>query len=529
MQLPFANLLGLATGAVGLISKAFAGSSGKAGFETELSAAIEGTKMTSKAGLMRELKGKGIIDEGALGELLGCTSGMTLVQFMAELKKIGVGTGDIRVLLAGDASKFSDDSLRKLLSSFDLDKNAVEKIMKDAGKKAGILASLADSLKNVLSARAEAEGLDAKRLLELAAADEETIDSLIAAAGKKTEANKVQVDVLNQAVSGMNNTSEGMVNALENVPAASSLWAKTVREIMANALKSSGISIDKTPGEIPGSAATASLAEKKISAAENVFGIRREVLNDLFFSTEKVARDNAVEQVTKQVNAYLAANPGKQVQPEMTQALSLIKTAMSDKEFSGIENAVKLWKPEMVIPDARVEMDRSFYTALARQLGGGDTSMIYERHMKQVMDQIKRGIPSQMRNGEGSVSLRLHPPMLGRVDVNMSMNDGQLNATFKADQIVTRDILLQNIHVLRESLAEQGIRVANFSVTAGLEEKASDQGHAFAGHDRPSQGFGRQDRDLGMADRSFREDDELVYARSTTGLGTTTGGLDIFA
>ncbi|MBN2297487.1 MAG: flagellar hook-length control protein FliK [Deltaproteobacteria bacterium] len=529
MQLPFANLLGLATGAVGLISKAFNAGSGKAGFEAELNAAIEGGTKTGKAGLMKALKEKGILDEGTLGELMGCTSGMTLVQFMSELKNLGVSTKDIGVLMGTDASKFSDDSLRKLLASFGIDGAGIDKIMSDAKTKAEIVTNLAGSLKNVLGNQAVSEGLDPEMLVKLATADDETVERLIAAAQAKAAGKQTQTDALNQAVNEMNKTSQNMLTALENAPAVSSLSAITVREIIANALKSIGISVDKAAGNASASAEAVSLAGKKVIAAENVFGIKREVLNDLFFSTDDVTRNNAVAQVSRQINAYLASNSGKQLQPEVTEALSLLKTAMSEKEFSGIDNSLKLWKPDLVIPDARAEMDRSFYTALAKQLGNNDPSMVYERHMKQVMDQIRRGIPSQMKGGEGSVTLKLHPPMLGRVDVNMSMNEGQLNATFKTDQTMTRDILLQNIHVLRESLAEQGIRVTNFSITAGLEERTAGQGYAFAGQDRQNQGFGRHDRQLGGTQRSFREDDELVYARTTAGQGIAAGGLDIFA
>ena len=528
MQLPFANLLGLASGAVGRISKVFAGNSGKTGFETELNAALKGEMKTGKAGLMKVLKEKGILDEDALGELLGCTSGMTLSQFMSELKKLGVSTKDIGVLLGAEQSKISDDSLRKLLASFGVAGAELEKIMSNPKMKAEILTNLAGSLKNVLGAQAMAEDLDPEMLVKLATADDETVEKLIAAAQTKAAGNQTENAAVNQAVAELQKTTQSMVAELGNTPAVSSLSGVTIRELIANALKKSGISVDEAVNDVSAKHSPESFVAKKVAAAESMFGIKREVLNDLFFSSDSFTRENAVAQVSKQINAYLASNTDKQLQPEVAETLSLLKTAMSEKEFSGIENSLKLWKPDLVIPDARIEMNRNLYTAMAKQLGVDEPALLYEKQMKQVMDQVRRGLSPHVKNGEGSVTLKLHPPMLGRVDVNMTMNDGLLNATFKADQIVTRDILLQNIHVLRESLAEQGIRVTNFSITAGLEERSADEGHAFAGQNRQNHGFDRHDGRFGAQERSSN-DDELVYARTAARGVTAADGLDIFA
>ena len=148
--------------------------------------------------------------------------------------------------------------------------------------------------------------------------------------------------------------------------------------------------------------------------------------------------------------------------------------------------------------------------------------------MKQVMDQIRRALPAHMKNSEGSVTLRLNPPMLGRVEVNMSMNDGQLQAAFKTDQVVTRDILMQNMHVLRESLAEQGIRATNVTVTTGLDAKSSNDGYAFTGQDNQGHGFTRNNRRSWSMGRTIKGDEEFVYSRSTE-QGVKLAGLDIIA
>ncbi|HHO76112.1 MAG TPA: flagellar hook-length control protein FliK [Deltaproteobacteria bacterium] len=529
MQLPFANLLGLATGAVGLISKVLAGNSGNTGFEALLNAEIEGGAESGKAGLVTVLLEEGVLNEDALNELLGCASGITLVQLMSELEKIGVGISDIAALLSSDASTFSDDSLSRLLASFGIDGEELKDIMSDPKIKTGIITDLADSLKGVVAAQADIDGLDPEILVKLATADDLTIERLIAAAETKIHGKHSGADAFNKAIADLQKTSQDIMTALENAPSVTTLGAVSAREIIAKALKASGISVDRAECNNPVSQATASLVEKDVAVAGSVLGISREVLNDLFFGSDSLTRDSAVAQVTRQINAYLASNHGEQLQPEVMETLAFLKSAMSEQEFSGIENSLKLWNPNLAIPDARAEMDRNFYTALAKQLSGNDPAMVYDRQMNQVMDQIRRGLPSHIKNNEGSVTLKLYPPMLGRVDVNMSMINGHLEATFKADQMVTRDILFQNIHVLKESLAEQGIRVANVTITAGLGDRAGNEGYAFAGHDRQNKGFGRNDRQSGASGRSFREDDEHVYVQTIARQGSSASGLDIFA
>lgn len=507
MQLPFAKLLGLASGAVGLVQKAFTNNSGNGDFDAELTEALTGKTTSDKKGLMKMLSGKGILDEDVLEGLMGCSSGMALFQFMAELKKIGINPGDMKFLLGGDASKVSDDALKDLLTSFGFGKAELEKVLSDTNLKTRIKESLAESLKEVFQTQARQEGLDPEVMVKLATADAATVEKFIETA--KTSLN-------NSAV-------------LENAPMSSSQAAAEIREMIAKALKISGDG--SSTGQVTSkasAASTASSVENMIQVAQKSFDIRRETLNELFFATDENTREEATAQVTRQINKYLSSHSGQQMDPKDVEALTLIKSAMSEKEFSGIDNSLKLWKPGLVIADVKAEMSRNLYESLAKQLSSEGSAALYEKQVKQVMDQLRRALPSHMKNSEGNVTLKLHPPMLGRVDVNMSMNDGQLQAAFKTDQALTRDILLQNMHVLRDSLAEQGIRATNFTVTSGLDGKPSNDGYAFAGQDRQDHGFGHNGRRSGTGGRAFKDDKESVYSRSTA-QDSAAGGLDIFA
>jgi len=134
-----------------------------------------------------------------------------------------------------------------------------------------------------------------------------------------------------------------------------------------------------------------------------------------------------------------------------------------------------------------------------------------------------------LKNGEGSVMLRLNPPILGRVNVNISMEEGGLNATFKTEQAFTRDMLQQNMHVLREALAEQGIRVTSVSVSSGLFDRPAQDGSAAWGDQGRFQGgTGQSGRHTPQG--AYTAEDETLerrYDEGSLAALMSAGGLDL--
>jgi len=64
----------------------------------------------------------------------------------------------------------------------------------------------------------------------------------------------------------------------------------------------------------------------------------------------------------------------------------------------------------------------------------------------------------------GSLRLRLSPPELGSVKLDVSIQDGVLKAHMQAETPAARELLLGNLPELRERLAEHNIKVAQFEV-----------------------------------------------------------------
>lgn len=97
---------------------------------------------------------------------------------------------------------------------------------------------------------------------------------------------------------------------------------------------------------------------------------------------------------------------------------------------------------------------------------------------------------------ESRADLVLNPPHLGRIEISVTVNGDQANATFVAANPNVRDALENALPRLREVLNDVGIQLGQANVGAGTPQFASQQGET--GHN-PASGRSRNDADSGLA------------------------------
>src|SRR5690606_9997968 len=61
--------------------------------------------------------------------------------------------------------------------------------------------------------------------------------------------------------------------------------------------------------------------------------------------------------------------------------------------------------------------------------------------------------------------IRLIPEQLGRVEVKLTMNNGQLTASIMTESAMAKEVLESNLGTLRSSLLTQGVAVERLSVS----------------------------------------------------------------
>jgi flagellar hook-length control protein FliK len=538
MALPLLNMLSLASGAVNVVQKALSQGNAKGGsFDAELSSALNG-KTGSGNPLSKILQKGGKISDEELKSLLGTPAGFLLFQFMTSLKEMGLSSSDIKLLLNGNGSQISDDALKTLLTQNGINGNDLESILANTELKNEIKTSLGDSFKSIIEAQAKRDGIDPASLLELAASDSGSIDEILAKLESVKALDKAQAETgqTNQASTVNTNTvaadpvmklTVGLIqnNASHTTDEIRAMMGQILKKVDKAGLQNAA-NVESTKGNPEVAASVAGMTK----TAQEAMGISRDELKSLFFEAEPAARQELVDQVAAKVNAYLKTQEGKTLSPEVMQALSFLKTAMSKSEFAGIDQSLNLWNAGQAVPDLKMHMDSDMYAALAKNLGSSDAQGQFETQMKQVVDQLRQAIPGQIKDTGGQMTLKLHPPMLGNVDVSMTLADGQLQANFKTDQLITRDMLVQNMSILKEALADQGIKATQFSVSMSFDSR-DQQGNAYAswaGFEKGSQGSGRQANGDENGDRSFREEDGAVYAQANYS-GLLDRGVDFFA
>ena len=67
--------------------------------------------------------------------------------------------------------------------------------------------------------------------------------------------------------------------------------------------------------------------------------------------------------------------------------------------------------------------------------------------------------------GDGTVRMRLHPPELGSLRLEVSVRDGALTARLETDTPEARSVLLDHLPALRDRLAQQDIKIERFEVS----------------------------------------------------------------
>jgi flagellar hook-length control protein FliK len=90
----------------------------------------------------------------------------------------------------------------------------------------------------------------------------------------------------------------------------------------------------------------------------------------------------------------------------------------------------------------------------------------------------------------GTLQLRLNPPELGALRLELTVREGVLNASLEAETPAARQLLLDNLPTLRERLADQNVRVERFDVDLRRDEQNSERNAFQHGQQQPPQEHG---------------------------------------
>lgn len=137
------------------------------------------------------------------------------------------------------------------------------------------------------------------------------------------------------------------------------------------------------------------------------------------------------------------------------------------------------------------------------------------------IERVEQVMRLSVQRGIQRVAVRLDPPELGRVTLQMEMRHGVVNATLRAETADAQQMLMNGVEQLRQNLQVHGIQLNQFEVDLSGGGLAEGQGGAW--QEAPK---GRQAR--GEGHREQNEEAEPVDGAASTAAQAWSGeGLNI--
>lgn len=106
-----------------------------------------------------------------------------------------------------------------------------------------------------------------------------------------------------------------------------------------------------------------------------------------------------------------------------------------------------------------------------------------------VFQQIIAQARVNLRGREGEMEIQLKPEYLGGVKMRVAVEDGQLRAHFTVETPLIRDLLENNLPVLREALMREGLSYPEMDVNVQEEGSHSSFAYENSGEERIAQEF----------------------------------------
>ncbi|BDU54734.1 hypothetical protein LTEGF4_04150 [Limnohabitans sp. TEGF004] len=105
--------------------------------------------------------------------------------------------------------------------------------------------------------------------------------------------------------------------------------------------------------------------------------------------------------------------------------------------------------------------------ANAAQATSANMSEVYDQLSDKMATEMAARMHKQLSDGEWKMKFGLRPSNLGGVEIQLEMKDGKLDAVFRADNPLTRDLLQNSSQRLREALGNFGINAGQVQVGQG--------------------------------------------------------------
>jgi flagellar hook-length control protein FliK len=134
------------------------------------------------------------------------------------------------------------------------------------------------------------------------------------------------------------------------------------------------------------------------------------------------------------------------------------------------------------------------------------------------------GAMKAAHQNDGKIQVRLSPPDLGSVKIELAVQNGVLSAKLEAETPAARNLLLDSLPALRERLAQQDIRIEKFDVDVRDHGGSANSGQA---DDRTADQSGERQNGRSRPTAARPAAMPSAPTRSLAGASSAAAGLDV--
>ncbi len=106
-----------------------------------------------------------------------------------------------------------------------------------------------------------------------------------------------------------------------------------------------------------------------------------------------------------------------------------------------------------------------------KDISAGETwevpDMTEEKIFNRVLDRISDKIGVSFRSGLNKATINLDPPSLGRLKIEITVDDNSVRTTIVADHSAVKDVIENGLNDLKNALLQQGLKIDNLTVLLG--------------------------------------------------------------
>lgn len=416
------------------------------------------TRMTSEDldAVRDDLKEYGMSDEeiAAIEDQVNSEEGMTWGQFVSAVaKKIAAArdnemTDEKKASLAGFFGKlgFTEQESDKLIGQ--LEKGQFDKVLTRLEAKIDAMSADRQTMftKDEVEAFVSAMGLSKEFVTQA----QELFSTNTLPKDMKQAFTQIR-----QELAGLDKKDQKLVKAV----------GKAFASIMGDAHKatSAAAQVDQAVDLKP------RVAEEK--ADTNV----REELAQAFRERKDAQSDNTVRRQTQQSAVDKVGIKHDATARDQNADTDLDPEAEHDRKWGGFFDKVREDNTQVKDSSARVKAetaDSAAKTALSQQAAANNaTTKAWEKvSAPKVMKQVDQAVLKTLQNGAKQLTLQLSPENLGKLSIVLSVQGKEVSATIRAENSDAHKIITDHLHIIKQSLESQGLKVDKLDVQAGLAD-----------------------------------------------------------